>query len=253
MAIDKNSSVFTFGFAIAMVVIVGASLSFASLSLKPKQVENKIRKDMINILASVGVDANRDNAKDLFYENITKRVTLSYSGEVLETREGEIDAKDIKDPFNVDVQKEFRNPDLTVENRNYPMYFAEREGNQVVIIPMVGKGLWGPVWGYVALEDDYNTVYGASFDHKTETPGLGAEIKEDFFEEPFIGKKIYNDRGELVSIDVKKGGAGEGNPHAVDAITGGTITSNGVDEMLSRTFSVYDKYFSENKTQISEL
>jgi Na+-transporting NADH:ubiquinone oxidoreductase subunit C len=253
MALDKNSNAFTFGFAIAMVVVVGAALSFASLSLKPMQVENKVRKDMINILASIGVDAGRDNAKDLFYQNITKRVTLSYNGEILETREGEIDPGDVKDPFNVDVQKEYRNPDLTAENRNYPLYFAEKDGKEVVIIPMVGKGLWGPVWGYVALQEDYNTVYGASFDHKTETPGLGAEIKEDFFEEPFIGKKIYNEAGELVSINVKKGGAGADNPHAVDAITGGTITSNGVDEMLSRTFSVYDKYFSENKTQISEL
>lgn len=251
MALDKNSNAFTFGFAIAMVVVVGAALSFASMSLKPRQQANKIQKDMMSILSSIEVDAERSNASDLFYEYITNRATLNYDGEIIETREGEIIATDAKDPFNVDVQKEYRNPDLKPEDRHYPIYFAEKDGKQLVVVPMVGKGLWGPIWGYVALEGDYNTVYGATFDHKTETPGLGAEIKEPMFEDPFKGKKIYNDQGELVSIDVKKGGASPEDKHAVDGITGGTITSNGVDEMLSRTLRVYDKYFKE-KMQLTQ-
>jgi Na+-transporting NADH:ubiquinone oxidoreductase subunit C len=117
---------------------------------------------------------------------------------------------------------------------------------------MVGKGLWGPIWGFVALEGDYNTVYGAVFSHKSETPGLGAEISEAFFQEPFEGKTIYNTEGKLVSIDVKKGGAGDSNPHAVDGITGGTITSVGVQEMMKRTFGIYDTYFQNKKSQITE-
>jgi Na+-transporting NADH:ubiquinone oxidoreductase subunit C len=96
-------------------------------------------------------------------------------------------------------------------------------------------------------------VYGAVFNHKSETPGLGAEISEGFFQEPFEGKKIYDESGNLVSIDVKKGGAAPDNPHAVDGITGGTITSNGVAEMLERTLSVYDSYFQNSKTQVTEL
>lgn len=252
MAIDKNSNAFTFGFAIAMVVVVGAALSFASMSLKPRQQANKIQKDMMSILSSINVESDRSNASEVFYQYITKRATLNYSGEIIETREGEISATDADDPFNVDVQKEYRNPDLNPEDRNYPIYFAEKDGKELIVVPMVGKGLWGPIWGYVSLEGDYNTVYGATFDHKSETPGLGAEIKEPMFEDPFKGKKIYNEQGELVSINVKKGGAAPDNEHAVDGITGGTITSNGVDEMLSRTLGVYDKYFKE-KTQLTQV
>ncbi|HKL03355.1 MAG TPA: NADH:ubiquinone reductase (Na(+)-transporting) subunit C [Cryomorphaceae bacterium] len=253
MAIDKNSNAFTFGFAIAMVVVVGATLSFAAISLKPRQQANNIEKDMISILSSIGVEATRANASEKFYSNITKRVTLNADGDVVQTRDGKIDPNDKKDPFNVDVKKEYRSTDLKPEDRRYPLYFAQKDGQEVVVVPMVGKGLWGPIWGYVALESDYNTVYGATFDHKTETPGLGAEIKEDFFENPFRGKKIYDESGNLVSIDVKKGGADPGNEHAVDGITGGTITSNGVDEMLERTFGVYDNYFSTTKTNLSQI
>jgi len=251
MALDKNSNAFTFIFSIGMVVVVGAVLSFAAMSLKPRQVKNNIDKKMISILGSINVDADRDNAREKFFANINKRYTLNYQGEIISEREGEIKPDDREDPFNVDVRKEFRNPDMKVEDRNYPLYMAEIDGEQVAIIPLVGKGLWGPIWGYVSLRSDFNTVYGATFDHKTETPGLGAEIKEDWFSDPFIGKQIYDDQGELVSVNVVKGGASPEDMHAVDGITGGTITSNGVDEMLERTFGVYDSYF-KNQTQISQ-
>jgi Na+-transporting NADH:ubiquinone oxidoreductase subunit C len=252
MGLNKNSNAFTFLFAIAMVVVVGASLSFAAISLKPRQVENAIQKDMISILSSIGVNADRSNASELFYKYITERITLNYQGEAISTRTGEIDAQDEEDPFNVDVQKEYRNPKLKPQDRNYPLYLAEVDGKKLAVVPMVGKGLWGPIWGYVALEGDYNTIFGAVFSHKSETPGLGAEITEGFFQEPFEGKQIYDSNGNLVSIDVKKGGAGD-SPHAVDGITGGTITSVGVQEMMRRTFGVYDNYFQSKKSQISEL
>ncbi len=253
MAINRNSNAFTFIFAIIMVIVVGASLSSVSMALKPKQQQNAINKEMMSILATVGVEATRENANEKFNANISERITLNYQGEVISTKTGDIDPKDLSDPFNVDVQKEYRNTALGPKERNYPMYKAEVDGKKLVVIPMVGKGLWGPIWGYIALEDDYNTVYGAVFNHKSETPGLGAEISEGFFQEPFEGKKIYDESGELVSINVKKGGADPDNPHAVDAITGGTITSNGVSEMLRRTLGIYDQYFQNNDTQISDL
>ena len=106
----------------------------------------------------------------------------------------------------------------------------------------MGKGLWGPIWGYIALESDKNTVAGASFDHKGETPGLGAEINQGWFQEPFVGKKIFDESGDYQSIRVIKGGAPEGDKHGVDAISGGTITSNGVTEMLVRTLKIYEPY-----------
>ncbi|MCA1751134.1 MAG: NADH:ubiquinone reductase (Na(+)-transporting) subunit C [Cryomorphaceae bacterium] len=253
MAINKNSNAFTFTFAILMVIIVGATLSFAAISLKPRQVENAIQKEMISILSSVGVEANRDNASDLFYANIKERITLNHSGEVIANRQGKVDAQDADDPFNIDVQKEYRNPNMKPEDRSYPAYLAEVDGTELVVVPMVGKGLWGPIWGYVALKGDYNTIYGAVFSHKSETPGLGAEISEGFFQEPFEGKQIYDDSGNMVSVDVKKSGDTSSDPHAVDGITGGTITSVGVQEMMRRTFGVYDKYFQSKKANITEL
>ncbi len=253
MAIDKNSNSYTFVFAIILVVVVGASLSYASLTLKPMQVENSIQKEMMSILNTVDVQAERSNAADLFYTNIKERVTLNYKGEVISQRSGKIDPKDVQDPFNVDVQKEYRSSQLSIESKQFPMYLAEVNGKKLAIIPMVGKGLWGPIWGYVALEEDFNTVFGAVFAHKSETPGLGAEISEAFFQNPFKGKKLYDESGNLVSIKVKKGGADDTDTHAVDAITGGTITSNGVSEMMKRTFGVYDNYFQKNRTQLTGL
>ena len=127
----------------------------------------------------------------------------------------------------------------------YPFYTANKNNKTYYIIPMAGTGLWGPIWGFVALEDDYLTVYGAAFDHRAETPGLGAEINTGIFEDPFKGKKIKNTLNQFVSIEVKKGGAELGNMHQVDGITGGTITSDGVSDMLYNTLQIYDSYFSK--------
>ena len=125
------------------------------------------------------------------------------------------------------------------------MFVCTKEnGEKNFIIPMVGKGLWGPIWGYVALKQDMNTIAGATFDHKTETPGLGAEIKEEEFEKQFIGKSIFDDN-EFVSVLVLKGGVKEGEEHSVDGISGGTITSNGVSEMIERTLRIYEPYFKK--------
>lgn len=253
MAIDRNSNAFTLIFSVVMVLVVGAVLSFVSLSLKPRQVQNAIEKEMMSILGSAGVETTRDNAETDFYEYITERIVLNSKGEVLETREGSIDPDDPEEPFNVDVKKEFRDPKMKGEDKNYPLYIAHINGEEVAVIPMVGKGLWGPIWGYVALKSDFSTVYGATFDHQGETPGLGAEIRGKSFQSEFAGKEIYNDNGELVSITVAKGQADPNDVHAVDGITGGTITSKGVQEMLKRTFTVYDSYFEKNKTQTSQL
>ena len=113
------------------------------------------------------------------------------------------------------------------------------------IAPLIGTGLWGPIWGFVSFSDDGNTVTGASFDHKSETPGLGAEIRETFFEEQFIGQKILNSQGDFVSISVMKGGANVDSYHEVDGITGGTITSDGVTDMLKDNLHIYSKYLNK--------
>ena len=130
------------------------------------------------------------------------------------------------------------------------MYIAElKDGSKKYIIPMLGKGLWGPVWGFIALNDDLNTIYGASFDHKSETPGLGAEINTPMFMDPFKSKQIFNNNGEFVSISVVKGGAKPEDNSGVDAITGGTITSKGVEDMIKKCLEPYVAYLNELKKE----
>ena len=130
-----------------------------------------------------------------------------------------------------------------------PIYISENDGIKSYIIPLRGKGLWGPIWGYIAIKDDLNTVYGAVFDHKSETPGLGAEINRPFFQDPFIGKTIFEE-GVFTSILVIKGGADEGDNHAVDGISGGTITSDGVSDMLKERLEKYLPYFDRIRPEI---
>lgn len=224
---DVNSNKYTIGFSIVMVVIVALLLAFASEGLKPMQNQNIEREKMQNILKSVGIEVTRDEAKDAFDKYITEQIVLNDKGEQIEG-----------DAFKVDVLKEYKSGG----QKNFPIFIYENEGNKKYIIPLVGKGLWGPIWGYIALENDKNTVAGATFDHKGETPGLGAEINQGWFQEPFVGKKVFDESGEYQSIKVVKGGATEDNKHAVDAISGGTITGNGVTEMLVRTLKIYEPY-----------
>ena len=111
-------------------------------------------------------------------------------------------------------------------------------GTRKYIIPLHGKGLWGPLWGYLALDDDFSTIYGAVFDHISETPGLGAEITTLFFSDPFRGKSLYH-WDQFVSISVLKQGRSQNNPNAVDGISGGTLTSRGVENMIRESLKPY--------------
>ena len=133
----------------------------------------------------------------------------------------------------------------------FPLFVCNKESKLYYIIPVRGKGLWGPIWGFIALEEDMNTVYGVSFGHKTETPGLGAEISTEVFQEKFIGKKILDEAGNFVSVKVIKGNKGSGNPHGVDAMSGATVTSDGVSEMIQRTLASYIPYFKKVNKNIS--
>ena len=230
---NKESNLYTFSFAILMVLVIGIGLAVTSESLQPMKKKNKADKKMIDILSAIGVDATRTNANEKYAEYIYDETIIDYQGYIIKGN-----------AFDIDVLFQYRDKNLKLEDKKYPMFKARKDNNEYVIVPMVGSGLWGPVWGFVALENDYKTIFGAVFDHKTETPGLGAEINTDFFEVPFKGKHIINTKGEFVSIEVKKGGAEEGNVHQVDGITGGTITSDGVADMLYNTLTIYNNYFS---------
>ena len=151
---------------------------------------------------------------------------------------GTVVSEDASAAFDIDMAAAIKAGNM---DRSVPLYVAEKEGDTYYIIPMRGKGLWGPVWGYLALERDGNTVVGATFDHKSETPGLGAEITTPMFTDQFPGKKI-SEAGMFKSISVVKAGTSAGD-YAVDGISGGTITSNGVNDMLTDCLAPYAEYF----------
>lgn len=222
-------------YAAVMVVIVATLLATAAMQLKPYQERNVRIEKMQNILTSVAVGSTPENAEKFFDQYIKEEIVINNNGEVIGNN-----------AFETDLAAELKKPE---SSRNYPLFIAEKEGKSFYIIPMRGKGLWGPIWGYVALEDDLNTVYGTNFDHKSETPGLGAEINEEPFQQQFVGKKIFDEEGNFISILVKKGGAGEGELHEVDAISGGTITSDGVTNMLRNGLGSYLPYFKNQRKQ----
>jgi Na+-transporting NADH:ubiquinone oxidoreductase subunit C len=231
MAINKNSNGYTFTFAILMVVVVGTLLAVASQGLKSRQDKNTSDKKMINILSAIKVEATRANAQEMFDTYVVESKIIS--------------GKDINAAaFDVDIQKEFRDKNLKLSDRNYPLYICEKNGSRYYVIPVVGTGLWGPIWGFVALESDYKTIYGATFDHKGETPGLGAEIKQGFYSDQYAGEMVADTSGTFLPIVVVKDGSGKGMNSKVDGITGGTITSKGVEEMTTRTLGVYVNYFN---------
>jgi len=186
-------------------------------------------------LASVRIKSTPLDAVDIYAKYITTSFVVNNKGEKVEG----IDA------FTVDVKKELSKP---ADQRNLPVYVGTLEdGTNAYVMPMRGKGLWGPIWGYISLKPDMNTVYGAVFDHQGETPGLGAEIATELFQHPFIDKKIFNEASDFVSIKVLKGGSPEGDLHAVDAISGGTITSKAVEEMIDTCLVQYKSFYIQNR------
>jgi Na+-transporting NADH:ubiquinone oxidoreductase subunit C len=212
-----------------MVVLVAVLLSGASLGLKSKQESNVKQEKMQSILASVGVEVDRSKAEASFNEVIT---------EVLTIKGGSVVSEDRATGFNVDMASAIKSSNM---DREVPLYVANKDGETYYIVPMRGKGLWGPVWGFVSLKADGNTVVGANFGHKSETPGLGAEIATPMFTDQFPGKKI-SEAGVFQSISVVKQGTSSGD-YAVDGISGGTITSNGVNDMLADCLAPYAEYF----------
>ena len=271
------SNIYIFIFSAIMVIVVAVLLSFVSQQLKPRQNKNEELEQMKNILASVNVSATAGNAERLFSQYITESYVINTKGEKIEAQK----------PFEVDLKKQTSKiaainalkSKLTVrkvspfkklisgsvesmktdaesiqsdisktgEKLLLPVYICQKENKEYHVFALRGKGLWGPIWGYISLTDDFNTVYGAYFDHKSETPGLGAEIKTALFQKQFRNKRLYDENNRFVSVKVLKGGDSEGNPHGVDAISGGTITSKGVEKMLDDWLSQYNTFIMNQK------
>jgi Na+-transporting NADH:ubiquinone oxidoreductase subunit C len=235
----KDSNKATFLFSSGMVVAIAVMLSVAAISLGPYQQKNIRIEKMRNILSSVAIEAEAKEAETLFTQYITKQVVLNNKGEEVK---GDVAA------FDIDLKKETDKAKTGNQDKQlFPLFVCNKDGKSFYIIPVRGKGLWGPIWGYLSLESDMNTIYGASFGHKSETPGLGAEIETERFQKEFTGKKIFDEAGNFVSVKVVKGGAVPGDLHGVDAVSGATITSNGVTEMFKRTLGSYVNYFKKSR------
>jgi Na+-transporting NADH:ubiquinone oxidoreductase subunit C len=238
------SNTYIFVFSLIMVTIVAVLLSFIAMQLKPLQEMNVQIEKKQDVLRSVGKAEDAAEAEDKntyindeFGKYISESYVVDYNGNKVE-----------EDAFKVmlALAAEIRKPR---EERNYPVFvYSENGDSKKYILPVQGKGLWGPIWGYVALEEDLNTIAGAVFDHKGETPGLGAEINTGWFQEPFTGKTIFNEKGEFVSVEVVKGGADPSSKFQVDAISGGTITSKALEEMMIDCMTGYIAHFEELKT-----
>ncbi|WP_430813231.1 NADH:ubiquinone reductase (Na(+)-transporting) subunit C [Carboxylicivirga sp. RSCT41] len=227
---DRQGNTYTFLYASVMVIVVAAILAFLAQSLKPMQDQNAAVAKKMDILKSVQIESTAADAVEKYKKYIGDNAfVINVNGEKVEG-----------DAFTVDMAKEVKKTGM---DRAYPIYMCKLDNGQTkYIIPVRGKGLWGPIWGYVSLDEDKNTVYGATFGHKGETPGLGAEITTDMFQKPFTGKKLFDQNGAFASIEVVKKGQSQGDLHKVDGISGGTITSVGVGTMLKDCLSGYEKF-----------
>ena len=231
---NANSNSYTLIYATVMVVIVALMLAFVSGALKDTQNANVKLDKKKQILMSLQIDFEGQNADELFDKYVIDGLVLNSKAEVL------IQSRD--KAFDVDVVKELSKK---LEDRQLPVYVASVEGKTKYVIPLRGAGLWGAIWGYLALDEDKNTVYGSYFTHASETPGLGANIADEPFQKQFKGKHILNDKANFVSVAVVKPGKMAEGQEQVDGIAGGTITSKGVEKMLFDCLSQYDEFYKK--------
>ena len=218
-----------------MVISVASVLSFTSESLKDLQNANIKKEKMQSILSTVGINVSRDESEQLYNEYISEELSLRSDGSV----DNEVNA------FNINLASEVKKDN---DIQRYPLYIANVENEKFYVIPLRGAGLWAEIWGYIALKDDVNTIKGVSFDHKSETAGLGAEITEDWFINSFNEEKIKNSSGDFIGVNVSKTNNDPNNSdkydNEVDAISGATITGDGVSDMIKERIQNYIPYFN---------
>lgn len=227
-------------YASVMVIIVAVVLTFLAIQLKPAQDANIRVEKMQNLLQTINIntsDLNQNEIIDLFEKTIVSGVLINTKGEIV--------SNDLDEAFNTELGVELRKP---IESQRYPIYQSITADNDTLsIIQLHGKGLWGPIWGYMAFKSDFSTIAGCVFAHKGETPGLGAEIGESWYQEKFINKTIFDNDNCLVSIKIVKGVVASEDSHSVDAISGGTITSEGLQDMICDNLETYKPFFEAKR------
>ena len=236
---------YIFFYITVLTVIVALLLSVAAMFLQPYQQANIDNEKMMNMLQAADVQGiNKENVQELFNKDCVKMMLVDAKGEVVEEC-----TKDFTkfEAFTMNVKDELYKRD-NGQDFVLPIIVINNGKENVNVIQLQGAGLWGPIWGYIGMTSDFQNVVGVVFDHKSETPGLGAEITTEKFRSQFQGKTIFSG-GEFVSIDVVKGGvanlAADLQKHSVDAISGGTITSQGVNNMIENVLGSYLPYIEK--------
>ncbi len=241
----QQSNTYVILFAIGLTVVIGGLLSITSVTLKPlqdKQVELDTKKSILSAVMDVSTIQDPDQILQVYRERINSFV-VDYEGNIVEK-----DAKGndiIAEKVNV-----AKNSKLPKEERQYPVFQAMKDDKpDAYIFPMHGQGLWDWIAGFIALDSDLNTIRGVSFSHKQETPGLGARITDALVQNRYIGKKIYDVSGNLVSVQMIKGEKGLPlDDHHIDGMSGATMTGNGLNAMLIKYLDGYSNFIAKAKS-----
>ncbi|WP_264560375.1 NADH:ubiquinone reductase (Na(+)-transporting) subunit C [Flavobacterium sp. N2270] len=234
---DSNS--YTIIFSIILVLVVGSLLAFFANATKEMRDNNDKVKTQMDILSAMGVDSDRSNATETFNQYIKTQYVI----------EGEKVTED-KEAYLINIKKELDNAKQGLVQK-LPLFVGEKDGKKLYIVPVRGNGLWDAIWGYIAINDDLKSINGVFFDHKGETPGLGANITESFFKDDFKGEMLFDAEGNYKSVEISKSNGDPNNEdktdNQVDAISGATITGTGVGAMLNSGIKLYLPYFETLK------
>ncbi|MBO7609693.1 MAG: NADH:ubiquinone reductase (Na(+)-transporting) subunit C [Muribaculaceae bacterium] len=235
---NKNSNTYQILYAAIMVLLVGVVLAFVYMALKPKQDVNIANDKRSQILNALHISAPNEAEIPATYDKyVTRDLLIDQNGNITDS------TKNVA--FNVDMSKNIK---LSKDQQQLPVLECTLDdGSKKYVIPIYGAGLWGPIWGFVAVNDDGKTIYGANFSHASETPGLGARITEKEFQKQFENKSLFQDE-KFTSVSVmKKGQKPTNGSDYVDAISGATITSRGVSTMMESCMAAYEPFFKKLK------
>ncbi len=239
-----QSNKYTIIFVFIMAVVVSLLLAGVSQSLKPLQEANEIADMKLNILSAVGFSVTKGNSDcyqvEACYSKNIKAIVVDSKGN---------EKKGVAETIDIEAQKS-----LPENERSYPVFIRVKDGEKIAYcLPVIGKGLWGTIFGYMALEKDLSSIKGVTFYKHQETPGLGAEIATDWFKKGYIGKKIFNEENKLVSVNIVKGKViptSKNFAHEVDGISGATLTCQGVNKFVANKLKIYEPYLSKLRKEV---
>lgn len=243
---NTNGNAYTVIYTTIVVTLVAAILAFVAMTLKPKQDAN-IKAETISQMLTAAQFYTKDECSamgndkvlEAYSQNIREAYTINLKGEKVRDLNTEVKSIELQDG----LKAQNKNIKDGSDAADLPVYVFNKDGKSVTVVPVYGAGLWGPIWGYIALDEDLQTIVGAYFDHDSETPGLGAKIKDDpSFRAEFIGKKVNVASDPVFSV-VKVGTYADENS-SVDAITGATMTSKGLGEAIAFWLKAYAPFLS---------